>query len=86
MRRLDSETRDFCFVLNLPGVGHGHSGDFSGMVFLISTTVQNFMYGIYCGPDAVLSCDTSSFISLRAGGYAIKGLNPKQLRFMNGSI
>ena len=39
-----------------------------------------------CGSDAVLASETSSFIMLRSGGYAIKGYNPKQLKFMNGSI
>ena len=44
------------------------------------------MFGVYCGSDAVLASETSSFIMLRSGGYAIKGYNPKQLKFMNGSI
>lgn len=44
------------------------------------------MFGVYCGKDAVLSSEASSFIAMRAGGYAIFGLNPKQLKFINGSI
>ena len=44
------------------------------------------MYGIYCGPDAIIDCTNSSFLSMRAGGYAIKSLNPKQLKFVDGSV
>ena len=53
---------------------------------MISTTVQGFMYGVFCGPDSILDCTSSSFIAMRVGGYAIKGLNPKQFKFLDGSL
>ena len=87
--RLDGQIRDHCFALNLPDVSQKpdlQGQAYAGLVSLCSTTVQHFMYGVYCGPDAALACETSSFISLRAGGCAIMGLNPKQLKFLNGSI
>lgn len=88
LHRKDSEIRDYCFALNLPEVSQKDLGShyYSGLVSLCSTTVQHFMHGVYCGPDAALACETSSFISLRTGGCAIKGHNPKQLKFLNGSI
>ena len=88
MRRQDNEIRDYCFTLNLPDEVTGHSAipEYSGLVSLSSTTIQNFMYGVYCGADAILTCEYSSFIALRGGGCAIRSLNPKLLKFIHGSI
>lgn len=88
MRKLDNDIRDYCFVLNLPDDSTGLSAvpEYSGLVSLSSTTIQNFMFGIYCGADAILTCEQSSFIALRAGGCAIKSYKPKLLKVMNGSI
>lgn len=88
MRRLDNEIQDYCFTMNLPDESTGHStvAEYSGLVSLCSTTIQNFMFGIYCGADAILTSESSSFIALRAGGCAIKSYRPKLLKIMNGSI
>ena len=53
---------------------------------LCSTTIHNFMSGVYCGRDAILTCEQSSFINLRCGGYAIESQCPKLVKVMNGSI
>lgn len=84
---MDNEIRDYCFVLNL-GEDERVLGplDYSGLVSLSSTTVQNFKVGVYCGPDAVLTAESSSFIAMRAGGVAIKSHLPKLLKVLNGSI
>ena len=60
--------------------------EYSGLVSLCSTTIQHFMFGVYCGADAILTSETSSFIALRAGGCAIKSFRPKLLKVMNGTI
>ena len=95
MRKQDNEIRDFCFTLNLPADESMISAktaspttvpEYYGLVSLCSTTIQNFMYGIYCGEDAILTCETSSFIALRAGGCAVKSYCPKMLKVMHGSI
>ena len=94
MRKQDNEIRDFCFTLNLPvdeamNVGKSISAsasEYYGLVSLCSTTIQNFMYGVYCGEDAILTCETSSFIALRAGGCAVKSYCPKMLKVMHGTI
>ena len=44
------------------------------------------MNGVYCGPDAILTCESSSFISMRAGGCAIKSVRPKLLKVINGTM
>lgn len=75
-------------MLNLPDVitGRPPMAEYSGLVSLCSTTIQGFMVGIYCGADAILTSEQSSFIALRAGGCAIKSYKPKLLKVMNGSI
>lgn len=88
MRKQDAEIQDYCFTLNLPEEGMGRSTvpEYYGLVSLCSTTIQNFCYGVYCGEDAILTCETSSFIALRAGGCAVKSYNPKMLKVMHGTI
>ena len=44
------------------------------------------MTGVYCGRDAILTSETSSFIALRAGGCAVQARQPKLLKVLNGSI
>ena len=88
MRIKDNEIRDFCFTLNLPDevTGKACVSEYYGLVSLCSTTIQNFMYGVYCGEDAILTCESSSFIALRAGGCAVKSYCPKMLKVMHGTI
>jgi len=84
MRKQDNEIRDHCFILNLNE--ENKHAEYYGLVSLCSTTIQNFMFGVYCGEDAILTCEASSFIALRAGGCAVKSYCPKMLKVMNGTI
>ena len=84
MRKQDNEIKDYCFTLNLNE--ESKSAEYYGLVSLCSTTIQNFMFGVYCGEDAILTCETSSFIALRAGGCAVKSYCPKMLKVMHGTI
>ena len=88
MRKQDSEIRDFCFTLNLlpRATTTKNEETYSGLVSLCSTTIQHFMYGVYCGPDAILTAESSSFIALRAGGCAVEAHQPKLLKVANGTI
>ena len=90
MRKQDNEINDICFTLNLKQEGYygalTSEENYSGLVSLCSTTIYNFMNGVYCGRDAILTCEQSSFISLRCGGFAIESLCPKLVKVMNGSI
>ena len=89
MRKQDNEINDMCFALNLHREGYtglNQEENYSGLVSLCSTTIYNFMNGVYCGRDAILTCEQSSFVNLRCGGYAIESLCPKLVKVMNGSI
>ena len=90
VRRSDGQIRDYCFSLNLSGIVADRSTPqdqiYSGLVSLCSTTIQHFMYGVYCGPDAILTAEASSFIALRVGGCAVQALQPKLLKVANGTI
>ena len=60
--------------------------EFYGLVSLNSTTVHGFMSGIYCGPEAIITSESSSFLSLRIGGFAVLSHKPKLIKIMNGSV
>lgn len=44
------------------------------------------MTGVYCGPDAILTCEHSSFINLRIGGHAVLSHRPKLIKILNGTV
>lgn len=89
MRDRDNEIVDTCFTLNYPRLVNGVETlphEFCGLVSLCSTTINGFKNGVYCGPDAILTCESSSFVQLRLGGYAVMSHRPKLIKVLNGSI
>lgn len=89
MKMIDNQINDYCFTINPPREVNGVislPNEFFGLISLCSTTINGFMNGVYCGPEAILICDSSSFISLRIGGYAVLSHNPKLIKIMNGSV
>ena len=58
MRKQDNEINDVCFSLNQrESQAHPTIDNYSGLVSLCSTTIYNFMNGVYCGQDAILTCE-----------------------------
>ena len=90
MRAVDNEINDFCFTMNTPKEVDGQKlvlpKEFYGLLSLCSTTVNGFMNGVYCGPEGILTCESSSFISLRLSGYCVLSHRPKLIKLLNGSF
>ena len=63
MRLRDNQINDYCFVLNFPSLVQkdipniAENSNYYGLVSLCSTTISHFQYGVYCGKDALLTCD-----------------------------
>lgn len=60
--------------------------DYSSLLNLISTTVSNFYCGINAAEDSVIIAESSSFVGIRQGDFAIRCTSPKVFRFSHGSF